>query len=123
MGVDFKYISGQPVMDQGVHNVAILSLFTDEGWGGNVFLPVESRIGSDFNKTCKGTITLSRLADIENSAVRALESKLFPQVSAEARNPNGDRLEVNIKIGLGGSLSLNRENALWQAQARNLEAQ
>jgi hypothetical protein len=121
MEANFRYVSGQPVMDAGVHNAAILSLFTDTGWGGNVFLPPESRIGSDFNKLCKGTITLSKLNDIENSAVRALQSKLFPKVEAEARNPDGDHLEVNIKIGSGGSLSLNRESALWQMQARNLE--
>jgi hypothetical protein len=120
---DFKYIAGQPVMTAGVHNAAIISLFTDEGWEGNVFLPAESRIGSDFNKLCKGTITLAKLNDIENSAVRALQSKLFPKVEAEARNPDGDHLEVNIKIGSGGSLSLNRESALWQMQARNMEAQ
>jgi hypothetical protein len=120
-GADFRYIAGQPVMTAGVHNAAIISLFTDEGWGGNVFLLPASRIGSGFNKLCKGTITLSKLNDIENSAVRALQSKLFPKVEAEARNPDGDRLEVNIKIGSGGSLSLNRESALWQMQARNLE--
>jgi phage gp46-like protein len=108
-------------MDQGVHNAAILSLFTDEGWSGNIFLPPESRIGSDFSRLCRGTITLSRLADIEDAAVRALQSKLFPRVSAEARNPNGGRLEVNIKIGPGGALNLNREGPLWQAQAKNLE--
>jgi phage gp46-like protein len=121
MGADFKYISGQPLMDTGLHNSVILSLLTETGWGGNVFLPPESRIGSDFVKLCRGTITLSRLADIENAAVRALQSKLFPQVSATARNPSGDRLEVNIKIGPGGALNLNRENALWQAQGKNLE--
>jgi hypothetical protein len=121
MEADFRYIAGQPVMTAGVHNAAIISLFTDEGWEANVFLPPEARIGSDFNKLCKGTITLAKLNDIENSAVRALQSKLFPQVSAEARNPDGDRLDVNIKIGSGASMSLSKENALWQAQARNLE--
>jgi phage gp46-like protein len=120
-GVDFKYESGQPVMDGGVHNAAILSLFTEEGWAGNVFLPEESRIGSDFVKLCRGTITLSRLADIENAAVRALESSLFPQVSAAARNPDGNRLDVSIKIGPGGVLNLNREGPLWQAQGKNLK--
>jgi phage gp46-like protein len=120
-GADFRYESGQPVMDQGVHNAAIISLFTDEGWAGNVFLSPESRIGSDFNRLCKGTITLSRLADIENAAVRALRSKLFPQVSATVRNPDGDHLDVNIKIGPGGELNLNREGSLWRAQGKNLE--
>jgi phage gp46-like protein len=120
-GADFRYVTGQPVMDQGVHNAAVISLFTETGWGGNVFLPPESRIGSDFVKLSRGTLTLSRLADIENSAERALESKLFPRVSAEARNPTGDRLDVNIKIGPGGTLNLNREGPLWRAQGKNPE--
>jgi phage gp46-like protein len=108
-------------MDQGIRNAAIISLFTDEGWGGNVFLSPESRIGSDFVKLCRGTITLSRLNDIENAAVRALQSRLFPRVSATARNPDGYHLDVNIKIGPGGALNLNREGPLWQAQGKNLE--
>jgi hypothetical protein len=120
-GADFCYEGGNPIMDQGVHNAAIISLFTEDGWAGNVFLPPESRIGSDFVKRCRGTITLSRLADIENSAVRALRSKLFPEISATARNPNGDRLEVKIKISPGGALSVAREGALWRAQGKNLE--
>jgi phage gp46-like protein len=120
-GAEFGYQSGQPVMDQGVHNAAIISLFTDEGWAGNVFLPPESRIGSDFVKLCRGTMTLSRLNDIEDAAVRALRSKLFPRVSAEARNPSGGRLYVEIKTGPGGALNLNREGPLWRAQGKNLE--
>lgn len=108
-------------MDQGVQNAAILSLFTSEDWGGNIFLPPESRIGADFVKLCRGTITFSRLADIENGAVRALQSKLFPLVEAEARFPVSDSLSVNIKIGPGGSLNVNRESGLWIAQGKNME--
>jgi hypothetical protein len=122
-GAEFKYIAGQPVMTTGVHNAAVLSLFTRGGWNGNVFLPPESRLGSDFEEICCGTLTLSKLADVENSAVRALTSKLFPQVTATARNPSNERLSVEIKIGAGGALNLNREGPLWQAQARNLEVQ
>jgi hypothetical protein len=121
MSTELKYISGQPIVDQGVYNAAIISLFTDAGWDGNVFLPPPSRIGSDFVKLCKGTITLAKLADIENSAVRALTSKLFPRVEAEARAPTPDGLSVNIKISPGGSLNVNREGALWIAQGKNME--
>jgi hypothetical protein len=120
-GAEFRYIDGQPLMDQGVHNAAVISLFTEEGWAGNAFLPPEARIGSDYAKLCQGTITLSRLADIENAAVRALQSKLFPRVEAEARAPSADRLEVNIKLSPGGTLSAVREGPLWQAQGKNLE--
>jgi hypothetical protein len=121
MSADFEYIGGNPLMDQGVHNAALISLFTAESWPGNVFLPPESRIGSDFEETCKGTMTLSRLADVENSAVRALTSKLFPRVEAEARNPSSDQLSVKIKIGAGCALNLNREGPLWRSQAKNME--
>jgi phage gp46-like protein len=118
---EFKYVSGNPVMDQGVHNAAVISLFTEENWGGNAFLPAESQIGSDFVKLCQGTITLQKLNDVENSAVRALRSPLFPKVEAEARSPESGRLDVEISISPGGGLSIARENGLWIAQARNPE--
>jgi hypothetical protein len=108
-------------MDQGLHNAALISLLTLEGWAANVFLPPESRIGSDFVETARGPMTLSRLADIENAAARALRSGVFPEVTASARNPDSEHLSVNIKIKPGGALNLNREGSLWRAQARNLE--
>jgi hypothetical protein len=117
-GTEFEYVGGSPVMDQGVHNAALISLYTRRGWCGNMFLPPESRIGSDFEQTCEGSLTLSKLADVERAAELALVSPLFPEVRARARNPNSDTLEVTIKIGPGGSLSLNREGPLWRAQAR-----
>ena len=119
-GAEFKYVGGNPIMDQGVHNAALISLYTRQGWCGNIFLPPESRIGSDFEKTCEGSLTLSKLADVERAAELALASPLFPEVRAKARNPNSDTLEVNIKIGPGGALSLNREGPLWRAQAKGI---
>jgi hypothetical protein len=115
-GADLDYKGGQPVMDQGFENCALLSLFTQEGWVGNIFLSTDNKVGSDFQKTAQGTLTLSRLADIENSASRALSSKVFGSVSAEASNPQGDRVSVVITIGSGGALSLTREKALWTMQ-------
>jgi hypothetical protein len=114
---DFQYVSGNPIMDQGVGNAAIISLFTREGWPGNIFLPGGQRIGSGFEKTCKGTLTLSKLADVERAAETALAPPLFPEARATARNPHGDRLEVTVTIGSGGALSLTREGPLWKAQA------
>ncbi|MBU1080900.1 MAG: hypothetical protein KKB59_10480 [Spirochaetes bacterium] len=115
-GADLDYRGGQPVMDQGIENCILLSLFVREGWAGNVFLPPERRLGSDYEKTCRGTITLSKLVDVENSAERALSSKVFGTVKASASNPTADHLAVEIKIGSGGVLSLTRERALWVAQ-------
>jgi hypothetical protein len=115
---DFIYQAGNPIMENGVENAAIISLFTKKGWPGNIFLPPEQRVGSDFEETCKGALTLAKLADVERAAEIALQSKLFPEVGAAARNPNSDRLSVKIEVGPGGALSLNRDGSLWKAQMR-----
>jgi hypothetical protein len=118
-GADLDYRGGQPVMDQGLENCAILSLFTRSGWCGNIFLDDAEKIGSDYEETCEGPITLSRLADIENSAERALSTtKAFGRVSAHAANPQAARLMIDVTLGPGGSLSLTREKALWTAQIK-----
>jgi uncharacterized repeat protein (TIGR02543 family) len=116
-GAELNYEAGQPVMETGLENHAYISLFTQEGWCGNAFLPSENNVGSDFEKTCAGSISLSKLADIENSAARALASKAFPKVDAETLNPKSDNLRVKINVNGGGKYSLNREGALWKNQA------
>lgn len=115
-GADLDYRGGQPVMDAGLENQAILSLFTRR-WCGNIFLPPASRIGSDFEDTCRGAITLEAVnADIPNAAERALKSDLFSSVAASVANPSGNDLRVMIKLGRG-VLSLDRKGMLWVAQA------
>jgi uncharacterized repeat protein (TIGR02543 family) len=115
-GAELRYEAGQPVMEKGLENQAFISLFTRQGWCGNAFLPPENRVGSDFEETCAGSVTLSKLADIENSAERALASKAFQQVNAVAQNPKSDNLRVEITVKGGGALALTREGALWKNQ-------
>ena len=115
-GANLCHKAGQPVMERGLENHALISLFTQQGWCGNVFLPPENHIGSDFEETCAGSITLSKLADIENSAVRALASKAFQKVDAEAQNPKSDNLRVEITVHGDRALSLTREGSLWRNQ-------
>jgi hypothetical protein len=115
-GADLCYKGGQPVMEKGLENHALISLFTKEGWCGNVFLPKENHVGSDFEETCAGSITLSKLTDIEDSAVRSLASKAFQKVDAQVRNPRSDNLSVQAFVGPGGALSLSREGGLWKNQ-------
>ena len=116
-GSDFVYEAGQPIMDTGVENTALLSLFTQEGWAGNVFLPIENRVGSDFEKTSQGSITLSKLADIENSAERALTGKTFSDIETDITNPTSNHLKMNIKVGPGQALNISNEGARWRNQA------
>jgi uncharacterized repeat protein (TIGR02543 family) len=120
-GAEIRYVAGQPVMERGLENQALISLFTREGWCGNVFLPPENKVGSDFEKTCEGSITLSKLADIENSAERALSSKAFQQASAAVSNPKSDNLRVEATVKGGGAFSLVREGGLWKNQRERLD--
>ena len=115
-GANVHYEAGQPVMERGLENQAYISLFTHEGWCGNVFLPPENKVGSDFEETCSGSITLSKLADIENSAIRALTSRAFVEVGARVQNPKSDNLRIEATVRSGGVLSLTREGALWRNQ-------
>ena len=71
-GSTITYIGGQPVMDRGVENQAMIALFTREGWIGNaVISDPDEQIGSDFQEAHNQPITLNALLDIEQAAVRA----------------------------------------------------
>jgi len=115
-GADMRYEGGQPVMEQGLENQIFLSLFTREGWCGNVFLQQENRVGSDFEATCAGSINRTKLIDIEDSMIRALSSKAFPQIDASVNNSRADNLQIEATVRGGGALSLSREGALWRNQ-------
>lgn len=115
-GADLDYRGGQPVMDQGLENQALLSLFTAPGWWGNAMLPAERQIGSDFERVAAGPISLQTLSDVERSVSRTLKSPLFPRVDVRVTNPVTNRLRIEIVAG-GRSLVLDRAGLLWQAQA------
>jgi phage gp46-like protein len=123
-GATLTFIGGQPVMDQGFENQVIIALFTEEGWAGNaLFRDPDQRIGSDFLKATRQPITLRGLTDIEQAAVRALQSPIFGRVTAEAINPSSDKLLISIIIEPPGQNSaqiiLTRNGVNWQAQAIN----
>lgn len=118
-GADLDYRGGQPVMDQGLENQALLSLFTAPGWCGNALLPLERRIGSDFESVSARAITLSGLADTANAAELALASPFFPELSVRVTNPIANRLAVVIALGRGRTLTYDRVGLAWLAQAQN----
>ena len=119
-GSDIDYEGGQPVMDQGLENQALISLFTRKGWFGNVFLPPAEQIGSDFEETCANPLTLTSInADIPNSAELALKSPLFPSIAVSVTNPQSWDIRIVITLGPGSSMTLDRRGMLWSAQAQN----
>jgi phage gp46-like protein len=123
-GATFHYIGGNPIMDQGLENQALISLFTKQGWPGNFLYDNEAeRIGSDFEELSRGPITLSKLALIEKSAENALAADIFGTVTATATNPESWIVSVNILISPPGGrefeLNLVSNGQNWINQAKN----
>ena len=121
-GSRLTFVGGQPVMDQGLENQAIIALFTTPGWAGNfLFRDPNQKIESDFIEAANQPITLQSLTDVEQAAVRALQSPAFGRVTATASNPTSDRINVEILIEPPGqdsaTIILTRNGLNWQAQA------
>jgi hypothetical protein len=123
-GSELHYKGGQPVMDQGIENQALIALFTSKGWAGNaLFEDINQQIGSDFIEAANQPITLQSLVDIEQAALRALESPLFGNITVTVTNPESSIIKVEITIEPPGQDSaiiiLTRNGLNWQAQASN----
>ena len=124
-GADFVYIGGQPVMDQGVENLALLSLFTEDvdpvsgfTWPGNVFFSDEQKVGSGFVRQARQPQTLKQLAITADAGVKALENKAFGKITAAVTNPVSDYVEAKFVIGQG-SLNVTGNQASWAAQIQS----
>lgn len=109
-GSRLQFIGGQPLMDKGLENRAIISLFTSPGWCGNKFM--KTHIGSDFETECNKPITRQQLNRIREAAERALGGDAVVTVS----NPSGHRLAVHIKIAGSTDISLMRDGGNWSSQ-------
>jgi len=125
-GVTIEFRGTQPVMDTGLENAALISLFTDSGWWGNSALSADEKIGqSNFEKVASGTINIGMLAQTANEARLALawmtKKKIVQSIDARAYNRNGFGVEVVIIItGLDGSskaLKVSKYGSNWVSQA------
>lgn len=116
--LDFR--GGQPVMDQGLENMAVISLLTKKGWHGNVFLNNVNKIGSDFEEVAKKSITSTSLENTKQAVERALDKPVFGKKIINVENPINYRVDVDIIIEPPGSdtghlvLEKNGENWLFQ---------
>lgn len=115
-GSSLQFTGGQPLMDQGLENLALISLFTRPGWVGNQL--IKSEIGSDFEEAVDQPITRQSLERVRDAAVKAMDSKLFGSVAVEVTNPTGHRINVIIRIDrTGAALELSREGGVWYYQS------
>ncbi len=102
-GATIKFIGGQPVMDGGFENAILISLFSDE-WFANIFLPVESRLKSRFEKAHEVPITKTSLVDISNAGKKDLEWMLndgiFSRIDVVTTNPYGNTWKTVFDLWL-----------------------
>jgi len=127
-GADMVFRGGQPVMDQGLENAASIAWFTKKGWCGNYFLGnPNQQVGSDFQVKGQGTLTASKLIDIEKAGAVAwqklINSGLASKVIVKARNPSGNETEVAGLIQPPGKdlkiLLSTRNGVNWIEQKNN----
>lgn len=123
-GASLVYKGGQPIMDQGIENFILISLFSAEGWAGNALIDdPDKKIGSDFEESTKGPITLSKLNDIRQAAERALQNPTLGMVTVNVTNPRADDIRVEIIVEPPGqdvaTLIITRDGQLWLNQAIN----
>jgi phage gp46-like protein len=99
-GADMVFRGGQPVMDAGLHNAVIISLFTKPGWWGNVLIDTGEKIGSDFQRV-RTVIDIQTVNEIRKSALDALAwmtgAGLASKISVDTSVPAG-QIVTAIKI-------------------------
>ena len=128
-GAKMKFINGQPVMDQGLHNAVLISLFTKKGYWGNSLITEESKkIGSDVEKTAlEPIISIQSINNMEDAIDKALawmvETKLSQEIEITVTNPSSNNLRASIKItppGRDSQTLLFLKNGInWIGQAHN----
>ena len=100
-GTTIEMHGGQPVMDAGIENAALISLCTRPGWWGNQYLDKEFRVGdSTFDEVTEGAILRSTFVTAENEAKRALEWMIDEGIasSIDASVTNKSSIEIDAEV-------------------------
>lgn len=125
-GATMKFISGQPIMDQGLENYVIISLFTKKGWWGNVLFKDENqKIGSDFERE-RTIVDIQTINDVNDDADVALQPMKNTNLSSKneitVTNPYTDQIWTDIKIYPPGrdvqELLFFKNGVNWISQAK-----
>ncbi|GAH42746.1 unnamed protein product [marine sediment metagenome] len=126
-GATMKFIDGQPVLDQGLENAALISLFTKPGWWGNTLEQDENKkIGSNFERqrTIVDVQTINDVNDDADAALKSMkDSGLVSKFDITVTNPYTDQIYVGIIFYPPGQdaqeLLLLKNGMNWINQAKN----
>jgi phage gp46-like protein len=124
-GADLVYRGGQPVMDRGLENAALISLHTREWCGNALMREPAQRLGSKYEQENEQPLTISALARIGGAARQALQWMLdrgvAKDIQAVSSNPTGRQTQTVVKISPPSNdpviLLTKRFGVNWVAQA------
>lgn len=124
-GASMTFRGGQPVMDAGLENYVLISLFTLPGWWGNVLTTdPNKKIGSNFSRprTHVEVRTINEITDDAKTALQAMtDSGLASKIDITVTNPRADEIRTTVKISPPGqdvrTLIFTLNGLAWTAQA------
>lgn len=126
-GATMKLVDGQPIMDQGLENAVLISLFTKPGWWGNALIrDINKQIGSNFERQ-RTIVDLETINNVIDDATLALEwmkdVRLSNKIEINVTNPYMNQIHVSIKIyppGKDAQEFIFTDNGInWISQAIN----
>jgi len=130
-GSDIESIGGQPVMDRGLENYVLISMFTRKGWAGNSVLKAlgHAEVGEDFEVlSLNKALTISAMESQASAAKKALsgmvKAGLASKVDVEWRNPEKDVYVLTPIIhppgnGSAASFMLTKNGPNWNNQKKD----
>lgn len=126
-GAFLQFIGGQPIMDQGLNNAVLISLFTKPGWWGNTLIPdPNKKVGSEYQKI-RTVIDVATVRDVSEAADEALrwmtDTGLVNNIEIQTVNPAGDQIRTAINFYPPGndvqSFLFTKNGLSWIGQATN----
>lgn len=124
-GAELEFQAGQPVMDRGIENAVLITLYTKPGWPGNALIDRPSQyLGGKFLEAVAKPVSLTAINDIRSAALSDLnwmiETKLAEEIDAIVTNPKSNEYEVTIAVKPPGSalqiVKITNNALLWIQQ-------
>ena len=124
-GADLTYQGGQPVMDAGIENAALISLHTESGWFGNTFFrKAVQKLGGRYMDEANKALSFDQINRIRNAAQSDLdwmvEEGIADTVFANVTNPIARSINTIIQITPPNvdptTFVLTKAGLNWQAQ-------
>lgn len=102
-GITITFKGGQPILDPGIYNAIVLSLFFKPWFMNAVIEDSLEHIGSEFTSyLVNNTITIGTLNTARNIALKSLSWLISENIASEVdvrlRNPNGSVIQVLVLI-------------------------